>query len=918
MKQLTVVCVVGMLVVFSAVSFAQAPFSVPLTLTDPLDSTITMYFGADPAAHFCMDSTDIFFGQGEMQDGGPPPPTQSGGPFWTYFLTPRESQPLVCFGQGGVVDFRPLWSETQVDTFHVAFWNTSVVHVTWPSGLGLYAKRLQLVDVFGFPPGHPSRIDVDMLTQADAYVSSPHSEFYIIFEPLAPEFVPSITEINFSGIVPGSSGEQSFDVGNDGETDLEMEVYIDETLLKLKTGELAIDPDGHVSVPPGDSVEFTVTFTPSSPGTYDADIVFELWGGNTVIRIPISAEAATECPPWTMKYNYPTVNGKEDMGFKIGTAAKKLHRGLALDVAGNAYVCGYGEGGDIVATKLVKTKYDIKVVKYDVDGNVVWVGRYNPFILGKYHDEKGHAICVDASGNAYVAGYRDSDAPTKTDAVVVKFNAADGTVAWDAVYDGGMGGKKEYAYGIAVDPAGEYVYACGEADKVASKIDGFVMCVNAATGDIEWTDLYNSPSISNAKDYFYDIACTPDGDAVATGMSEGQYWNPTTSKWIKTKYDIPVIKYNGGGGGGRAWEVRYNNSELVKGVPKNGSDYGYQIKVDNHGNIYVGGCTEYIFKFDMVGLKYDPAGNLLAKGRYNNYPAGAITKGGADIGYAIDYDAEGNMYVAGVSANGYWDAVQAKFISKKNDMAVVKFAATGDTAAVLWSRLYDSNVLPKYTDDIAVDLDVCDAGNVVFVAGWGDRGVGFKKDILTLQVDMTTGALGPVGSKNGSKLKDDFGYNVAARPISCCAVVIGVVEEKLPSPAIETKLDFITMQGPAGTPLGGPVTAPGAYEGDDIEMIPAVITLYDNYPNPFNPSTTIRIELSDPSVVTMKIFNILGQEVQTLLDNEEVDAGEQEVTFDARNLASGVYFYRVAAQTITEEGTLGQSFMTVKKMMLLK
>ncbi|MBI1804145.1 MAG: T9SS type A sorting domain-containing protein [Ignavibacteriae bacterium] len=89
---------------------------------------------------------------------------------------------------------------------------------------------------------------------------------------------------------------------------------------------------------------------------------------------------------------------------------------------------------------------------------------------------------------------------------------------------------------------------------------------------------------------------------------------------------------------------------------------------------------------------------------------------------------------------------------------------------------------------------------------------------------------------------------------------------------------------------------------------PAEFLLHQNYPNPFNPLTVIRYSLSVPSIVTLKIYNVLGQEVATLIHNELMDEGDQEVEFDASRLASGVYFYRLIAGKFSE----------LKKMVLVK
>ncbi len=98
-----------------------------------------------------------------------------------------------------------------------------------------------------------------------------------------------------------------------------------------------------------------------------------------------------------------------------------------------------------------------------------------------------------------------------------------------------------------------------------------------------------------------------------------------------------------------------------------------------------------------------------------------------------------------------------------------------------------------------------------------------------------------------------------------------------------------------------------------IETRPEVYALADNYPNPFNPQTMIKYQLPKAGLVTLEVYNMLGQVVRTLV-NEHQRAGRYSVKWDATNtnghsLSSGMYFYRVQA---------GQEFQSTKKMLLLK
>jgi len=88
---------------------------------------------------------------------------------------------------------------------------------------------------------------------------------------------------------------------------------------------------------------------------------------------------------------------------------------------------------------------------------------------------------------------------------------------------------------------------------------------------------------------------------------------------------------------------------------------------------------------------------------------------------------------------------------------------------------------------------------------------------------------------------------------------------------------------------------------------PSDFTLEQNYPNPFNPSTNIRFSLPEANQVTLRVYDMIGQEVVTLV-NEFINAGSYEVTFDASNLPTGIYTYSLTAG----------NFQSVKKMMLIK
>ena len=94
---------------------------------------------------------------------------------------------------------------------------------------------------------------------------------------------------------------------------------------------------------------------------------------------------------------------------------------------------------------------------------------------------------------------------------------------------------------------------------------------------------------------------------------------------------------------------------------------------------------------------------------------------------------------------------------------------------------------------------------------------------------------------------------------------------------------------------------------DITETLPTVYSLDQNYPNPFNPATMINFSVPKEEFVTLNVYNSIGQQVATLV-NESKTAGTYRVDFNAANLSSGIYFYKITAGNFTE----------TKKMILMK
>jgi hypothetical protein len=93
-----------------------------------------------------------------------------------------------------------------------------------------------------------------------------------------------------------------------------------------------------------------------------------------------------------------------------------------------------------------------------------------------------------------------------------------------------------------------------------------------------------------------------------------------------------------------------------------------------------------------------------------------------------------------------------------------------------------------------------------------------------------------------------------------------------------------------------------------VGELPKSFAMYQNYPNPFNPTTTVSFDLPKDELITLKVYNILGQEILTAIDNTQFKAGHYTTTLNTSNWATGVYFYKLTAG----------SFSDIKKMILTR
>ena len=614
---------------------------------------------------------------------------------------------------------------------------------------------------------------------------------------------------------------------------------------------------------------------------------------------------------------------------------------LALDREGGVYVSG---------TIRPSIATDMATIKYDGHGVAEWTVSYSRTGNSK---EESKAMCLDAAGNIYVTGSSDNEL------VTLKYGPH-GVQHW-VTLEGAPGHSNDYATTLAIDSSGN-AFVAGMINKASRIPPDYVVLKYDNNGRQDWLVPLKGPSDSKAgmiktacaqghlylaatihradyntfqdylasklnsrgaqewETYFHAQGQTSDVvKAIAVDKHGSFYITGKTYGLTGKSTDFATVKYDAAGM--EQWRAFYDG-------PGHGNDEPSALAVDDSGSVYVTGWGYVVKSFrDYVTIKYDSTGVKKWAAFYRG-PQKSI-----DHATALALDDSGNVYVTGFSQG----------LETRNDYVTVKYNPAGIEQ---WAARYNG---PGNGDDqpIAIFAEPAALGGKIYVTGLS----------LGVNKDYTTIAYNAKGRQRWVARYEGFGKDDVATAMTAESGASGThLYVTGWSGNMDSRTDIVTIKydskgrekwiarhhdpeyhnsasAVAVSPAGEVYVAGRSYGTgwsvltilkytqaqtavlEDSRSQSRTHILSQNYPNPFNPFTSIHYFLAKPGFVSIKIYNLAGQEVAVLVDDAKL-AGEHEIKWQPSDQAAGVYLYRL--QVGNSATSSGQTFVQTRKMILLK
>ncbi|MBV6479370.1 MAG: hypothetical protein HGGPFJEG_02141 [Ignavibacteria bacterium] len=353
-------------------------------------------------------------------------------------------------------------------------------------------------------------------------------------------------------------------------------------------------------------------------------------GAGTGIDIPVSLVNDNSGNSYATGYSFDKVANYDMATVKYNSSGAPLWAArydgnsgidksadVAVDNSGNVFTCGTSQGAS--------SGNDIVTIKYNPDGTENWVQRYNGSSNG---DDYAAGIFVDASGNVYTGGYRDSSGTGK-DFILIKYNSS-GVIQWKAFYNG-PGNADDIMTAMISDAAGN-IFVTGSSIG-AGTLEDVAVVKFGINGNLLWQARYNG--FLNNSDIPSDIVLDNSGNVIVTGKT---FTGTAEASLSSQNFDMLTVKYNSSGS--QQWAALHNGT-------LNSEDESNSVTTDNAGNIYAAGSSvNTISNSDFTIIKYLPDGTQSWVKNING------AAGLDDKAFSICSDLSGQIYATGYCNDG--------------------------------------------------------------------------------------------------------------------------------------------------------------------------------------------------------------------------------------------------------------------------
>ena len=451
--------------------------------------------------------------------------------------------------------------------------------------------------------------------------------------------------------------------------------------------------------------------------------------------------------------------------------------------------------------------------------------------FGGSDDDGGFAVQQTSDGGYIVIGYTASYGAGFYDVWMIKTDAA-GDTLWTKTFGGS---DRDVGSSVQQTSDGGYIITADTESYGAGSSDVWMIKTDAA-GDTLWTKIFGGSSYDEG----YSVQQTLDGGYVVIGR--------TASDDIGAEgWDALLIKTDADG-----------NTLWIKTYGVSNWDYGFSgQQTSDRGYIITGVTTSTLpgqDDFDVWLIKTDAAGDTLWTKSFRGRSH--------DMGWSVQQTSDGGYIIAGET--GYLRVGNPSYVW------LIKTDADGN---MQWRKTFGGS-----DTEVGSSVQQTSDGGYIITGHTESYGAG-SDDVWLIKTDAGGDTLWTKTFGGGD---DDWGNSVQQTSDGGYIITGATYSYGFAGYQVSDVWLIKTARDPTIGIENEWVSNPFAYN------------LNQNYPNPFNPITTIEFSLPSSGLVTLSVYNILGREVETIL-NQHMDAGSQSVRWHANHVPNGIYFVRMVS-----------------------